>query len=489
MSSESKDFDCTKYDSPQCPKGDNVKVEQKKSTDSLHVAMVGCWGVYGWDKDITVNEYNLEKMLEKGLEKMLEKKELENQALKKITKSMKVVDKIEEVTNGEEHLKSILQKILNKAREEYTHAAGEEEKNNVVIKNFFKQSKEIYGQETVINGIKNLSEENNIDALFLAGDNVYSYNTPKKELVDLIKSVLSNDTDVGGNLPTKRGYKKNKDYSPQQIDKQLSEGFTKLVSGINSKTNIFLGIGNHDIQTCDDLNNQLNYKKKDPRYGLHGTYYNVVYTMDSYKVNFIIIDTNMFSEDFHCNGETYTPEQRKAQIEWVIRALEAGQCKYNIIIGHCPYIAHPHKDETVKIDDRTYTGIYNHQLRELFEAIKMKTRETEAFPKVQVYMCADEHNQQFLYNDEYEMCLVVAGSGGTALDRTINEKFDIPKTRSIWKSAVFGFVGFEFNNSNISITYYNSSLNDKHSNPNYEVDEDGKIPERDDDPTGRKQAE
>jgi hypothetical protein len=367
MSSESKSIDCTNYD--DCPKGDSVTLHpiKKDNENRLNVVMVGCWGVYGWDKEIDIKEYSLEKFIEKGLGK-----EGKDQ-YEKFAKSIKKSDTIGEVKDP------VIISLLTSLKKEYSDAKQDEKKDEIVNK-LFKHTKEVYGQIKVIEGIKKLD----IDALFLAGDNVYSYNKPKDELIGLIKSVLSGKNNISS-LPTKKGYKKNPRYSPQQIKEQLSAGFSALVQGIPVKTNIFLGIGNHDIQTCEDLNEQLNHKKKDSRYGLHGLYYNVVYEMKDYKVNFIIIDTNMFSEDFHCDGKTeYKEEQRKAQITWVINCLKTNSCKFNIIIGHCPYIANPHKNETVKNRgvDGDVIGIRNDKLEVLFNLIK----DTQNIPKVQVYM-------------------------------------------------------------------------------------------------------
>jgi hypothetical protein len=443
MSSESKGIDCTNYDN--CPKGDNVKVDPiKKDENSLNVVMVGCWGVYGWDKPIDIKEYSLEKFIEKGLGK--ERKEQYENFAQSIKKS-DVIGELKEYPD--------IIALLTSLQKEYSDAKQDEKKDEIVNK-LFKDTKEVYGQIKVIEGMQKLD----IDALFLAGDNVYSYNKPKDELIKLIKSVLSGKNKIEL-LPTKKGYKKNPLYSPQQIKEQLSAGFSALVQRIPLKTNIFLGIGNHDIQTCEDLNEQFNHKHKNTysRYGLHGLYYNVVYNMKDYNVNFIIIDTNMFSEDFHCDGKTqYTKDQRDKQITWVISSLQKNSCKFNIIIGHCPYIANPHKNETVKNRgvDGDVIGIRNDKLEVLFTRIK----ETQDIPKVQVYMCADEHNQQFLYDNYYQMGLVVAGSGGTALDYDLSREQKIKDVDSKFREASFGFVEFNFTDDEIAITYHNSKINE-----------------------------
>ncbi len=462
MSSESKDsdsnddYDCTSYGSPKCPKGELASPKPiKKINDSLHVAMVGCWGVYGWDKEIFVKEYNLEKILPKEL--------------KNISKLMKDVDTIGEVAGYEENLKGIFTKLQTQYKN-----AEDDEKKNVVIDKFFISTPEEYGQEKVIKGIAGLPD---LSALFLAGDNVYSYNTPKDKLVELIKKVLNGNEKDLTQLPTKRGYKKNPDFSPQQIKEQLSEGFTNLVNKVNMKTNIFLGIGNHDIQTCDDLNTQLNYKHKgwrnndkvidpDPRYGLHGTYYNVVYEMNDYKVNFIIIDTNMFLEDDHCDGSKYNKTVKDDQIEWVINTLNTNMCKFNIIIGHSPYIANPHKMKEEKAEH-----IHNKQLEQLLNDAKARANKY----KVQVYMCADEHNQQFLYHKNKKLSLVVAGSGGTARDMNIFP-VESDEIDTGYNAAVFGFVGFKFSKELIEIQYYTTEVGNEIKKPyNVKINQQGDI--------------
>jgi hypothetical protein len=403
MSSESKSniIDCTNYDG--CPKGDSVTLHpiKKDNENSLNVVMVGCWGVYNWDGEKYVTEYSLEKFLEE-----IGVKPDENKYLYTFMKHNIDLERYDMLAE------------LN--RKVTSHVGGNW---SLLLHELLKKDKpEIYGQSSVIEGIGKYSNKHRTDALFLAGDNVYSYENPKPLLTEIIKGAINAQSIA--KLPTKKAYKSNSDYSGQDIEKQLSDGFKHCITALNPNTQIFLGIGNHDIQTCKDLNEQINYKNKNlddsdlnKKYQLLGTYYNVVYEMKDYKVNFIIIDTNMFSEDFHCDGSTYTQNQKEAQNQWVISALKTNACKFNIIIGHCPYMANPHKikkkDKKDKKDKKedggkvvTVEPIHNQELQALFDMIKNDT----GCPKVQVYMCADEHNQQFLYDNSHNMALVVAGS-------------------------------------------------------------------------------
>jgi hypothetical protein len=373
-------YDCSDYNSEKCPKK-NMLIKNKIRSDTLNVVMVGCWGVYCWNGEVDMEEYNAP----------------ENDELP-------TIDKI------------------------------------------FERTTEKYGQKSVVNGIIKYAKANQTDVLFLAGDNVYNYKIPKRTLVKLVNEALEEKN--GKLLPSKAEYKTNVKYSGQQIYKQLSDGFTKCMKKIPTTTDIFLGIGNHDVQNCFDLNAQLNYHRTNPRYKLPGTYYNVVYNMSNFSVNFIVIDTNMFSEKFTCDGKTkYTDKDKETQMNWVLKTLKKNKCEFNIIIGHVPYKANGHKEKN--------KTIYNEHLERLFTRIL----EEEKCPKVQVYMCADEHNQQFLYDKTKNMGLVIAGSGGTALDTKI-VKGDFDKD-VLHRDPVFGFVGFNFSKDFVDIQYHRSEIEER----------------------------
>jgi hypothetical protein len=364
-------YDCTQYDSPSCPKGQQM--DKKINEDELNVVMVGCWGVYCWDGNVDIESY-------------------------------------EEPNPKKGKVNGIISKVTEK-----------------------------YGQRSVISGIehyarKKIQKDKKVSAIFLAGDNVYSFNVPKQTLLDMITS---------GVYPTKKQYKSDVKISGQRIEMQLSDGFTTCLKNI-PVDDFFLTIGNHDVQNCHDLNAQLNYKYQDENYKLVGLYYNVVYRLNEFTVNFILIDTNMFSEEFTCDQKTpYTDEQKRTQKQWVIDTLKRDNCDFNIIIGHVPYKAHNHK--------KGKDPILNEDLDDLFQRI-----EKERCPKVQVYMCADEHNQQFLYEPETRLSLVVAGSGGTALDKDIFP--DKYKNIGIYQEAFFGFVSFEFKKSDLILKYFRSEV-------------------------------
>jgi Calcineurin-like phosphoesterase len=458
---QSSGIDCTDYNSPSCPKGKTVSYDNSQR-DLLNVIMVGCWGVYCWDGEVNIHEYSLENFLEKFLQKNMSKDEL-----KELLKPLKDSKNI----SGSELVIIQVKKILEELK--YDEKA--------ILEELITQTNEIYGQKSVIQSITEYCKHNCTSALFLAGDNVYSYKNPKQALIDLIREATKQGGPVQ-NLLTKKGYKNDSRYSGQDIKKQLSRGeyideenlssgFEKCVENIPKDTHIFLGIGNHDIQTCDDLNEQFKYSKEaNSRYDLVATYYNVIYNMRDYSVNFIMIDTNMFSEDTHCNDIPYDNSHKKPQIKWIIDTLNSSKCKFNIIIGHCPYVANPHKKGKT---------IHNKQLGEIFARIQNEVRDV----KVQVYMCADEHNQQFLYDTQNKMSLVVSGSGGTALDPnfySLDKELD--HIHSMYNDSTFGFIGFSFTKDDITIQYHKSGLLDR--GPKYiptlwvKIDSEGNITDK-----------
>jgi hypothetical protein len=323
----------------------------------------------------------------------------------------------------------------------------------------YPEKKVDYGSLRVVNGMIKYSQNTDpTHALFLAGDNVYNYNKPKDKLIELINS---------GNPPSKKSYKKDSNISSQNIDKQLQKGFLNCAKKVNVQ-DFFIAIGNHDIQTCYDLNQQLNFSTDSKNnYNLPSLYYNVVYQLNNYKVNFIVLDTNVFEDKaINCNGDEYKLEEKlkliNNQISWVIQTLLKNNCEWNIIIGHIPYKANLHK----KPKDKELDHTINNQLNYLFHYIKLI--ENDKGPKVQVYFCADEHNQQFLYDNDKNMSLIVAGSGGTKLDKNIingryfNNEEHAPVYTS-YTSNNFGFTSFNFDKENLKITFFDSIDKDKNN--------------------------
>ena len=326
-------------------------------------------------------------------------------------------------------------------------------------KNNFDIAVELFGQKRVVKGMENFSTKTKTEALFLAGDNVYNYNIPKQKLIDIVEQK---------NYPTKEQYKGDVDISGQIIEKQINEGFLNCVDKIPVK-DFFIAIGNHDIQNCHDLNYQLNYNQD--LYKLPGLYYNVEYNLKDYDINFLIIDTNMFSKDYKtCNPDIeYSLNDYKIQKKWIINCLKKVNAKWNVIIGHVPYKANGHCEKS--------PSEFNNYLDKLFNKINTMSEQGNC-PPVQIYFCADEHNQQFLYDEPKKLSLVVAGSGGAILDTNIQTDGKYSKITK-FLSVNFGFVNFNFTENNVKIIYYKSGVGiiDKKDELLFlaNVDADGKL--------------
>jgi hypothetical protein len=399
-------YDCTNYDSKGCPKAMTLKYQIQSNEDFVNFLQVSCWGNFCWEGYRDVYSWKEVEDENELFDKTLKKKsDISDEKLKEL-----------DINEKKELLKSIGINILD----------------------FFEKETDLYGQKWVVNGMEKYSNKYKTEALFLAGDNVYAYDIPKEKLLKMVSE---------GKYPSKKKYKSDSSISPQDIKKQLSLGFTNCLNKINVN-NFFIALGNHDIQTCEDLNEQLNYGN---RYDLKGTYYNVIYDVvnkeNNYRINFIVIDTNLFPEKLgeyekSCNGDKYTSEQLNRHVEWIMNVIEEGKSDWNIIIGHVPYKANGHKEKN--------KTIFNESLNELFD--KISEREL----KVQVYMCGDSHNQQFLKDDDHKLSLVICGSGGTALDYNIqnSEKY---VNDTLYVNACFGFVSMSFDKDILNINYYKTT--------------------------------
>jgi hypothetical protein len=395
-------FNCENYDSEICPKQMRINIEMN---DSFDIVIVGCWGVYCEDGDITIENYQ------------------ENEEL-----ATKVP-------------------------------------TNLKVKDFFEYSTVTRGQNSVINSIKKIFK-NRFNSLFLAGDNIYEYSKVSLKLKNLLEFKIkewqdwfmkNKDIDIESKknkfnkiFPTKKIIKKDRGelremFKNLDIDLQLNSSFQGCLKTLNID-NIFLALGNHDIETCNILNKQLNYSLRDNL--LPGTYYNVVYTESSQEIlNIIVIDTNLFDDEpLDCNGNIYSENSIKNQIDWFKNTLESSKAKYNIVIGHIPYKAIGHKYKA--------RYIYNKGLNPVFDIIKANRG------KVQAYFCADEHNQQFLYDIESDCYLVVVGSGGTKLDKLeyLTEKDYIELgVKNVMEDIVgreqfgFSFLHFDKDKGNLSL--------------------------------------
>lgn len=279
-----------------------------------------------------------------------------------------------------------------------------------------------YGEAEMASLLAKYSNETDVDAVILAGDNVYENYPIKNQTEDFDKELekfAKNDISE----------KQFKNFS-YDMEKQLKVGFEYCLKNVKTST-FLLGIGNHDVETCDILNKQINYKG----WKMPALSYNYLYKVnDNCKVNLVFIDTNIYDE-IYCDEQKYELDARSKQKEWLNNVLTQNKDCWNLVIGHIPFIYNPHKEGKKGIR------------RELYEDIQ------ENKHLIDLYMCADEHNSQYIiYKDMPPE--IISGIGGAILDKNIyiNELKDY----TLFTRAVFGFVGLEIYNQKIILNFYST---------------------------------
>lgn len=262
------------------------------------------------------------------------------------------------------------------------------------------------GQREVAAAIQEyVSKIPTISDMFLAGDNVYQVALEeRKEGSETQNEARKKNflSKLGVSFTNAELY---------DIKLQLSKGFEQCFA-LTGISRFFVALGNHDIENCEILNTQVNYSGSG--WTLPSLYYNVMYTLrDGTTLNIVVMDTNPYdSEAVSCTGQPFLEKDVEKQEEWLRKQKK--RAEWTIVIGHIPYRAVGHKAKKPEISNP-----------KLERAVNLVSP--------QLYMCADEHNQQFLYDSKNSRGLVVAGSGGTDLDTPEN-------TQAMYVKKTFGFV-------------------------------------------------
>ena len=255
---------------------------------------------------------------------------------------------------------------------------------------------ELYGEESVANGIKELClADPSISSIILTGDNIYANPLKRNRAI--------HDYQVSNTLAKYCGMTKQEKLDiSYDIEEQLGTGFGQCFGEVDK--DFFVLVGNHDVKrdSCIDFFTQLQYGENNPKWHF-GLYYNmVIQSSDGAPLlNIMCIDTNVYSEGKICgkSGESIIAYKEK-QAVWLRDTTAAVDAKYNIVIGHVPAVANGHKFKT-----------------QVVITSELKALLTEVNP--QLYICSDEHNQQFLYEDSSNTGFAVLGSGGTILDENV----------------------------------------------------------------------
>ena len=278
----------------------------------------------------------------------------------------------------------------------------------------WRQEKVTYGEGYVVQAMTEFTTKNkNTYSIILAGDNVYSTGEKDSQIEENPK--LSYDMDL-----------------------QISRGFENCMKNIPNIKDFLIGVGNHDIETCDVLNKQLNYQG----WKMPGLSYTYKYQMKDFEINYIFIDTNMYENKWCKPNSTYPPNAIQEQYEWFGQVLDPRPNVWNIVVGHIPFLCNPHK--MIEDDEgNKYIGIR--------EVPQLQRLMTDYNSQIDLYMCADEHQQQYLTLPNLPP-QVIAGSGGAILDPVLMNETLKPYTHVL--RSTFGFVSNVVTRDKIAITFH-----------------------------------
>ena len=386
-----------------------------------------------------------------------------------------------------------------------TYCKDENEKQTVidVKKGEIKIKKVTYGEKNVVDAMKKYTstmteydDGKKIDAVILAGDNVYKkpveyldirtqelkeklekleklgVDDMDPEIVELVidydqygENLLESKLNILSQKTPQEKLKEDIKKENYNIRDQLQEGFAECITRVPAK--IFLiGIGNHDIENCDILKYQKNYSniEKNNLWYLPNEYYVVQYDLESFKVKFIFIDTNIYEDKIKCDYDLdsfrdkdiskyteYKQLLQDQQATWLADALAKSDSNtWNIVIGHTPFYFIPHKS-TLGFRPALATLISNN------------------YSKIDLYMCADEHNQQYIPGNNIDLLKrppqIIVGSGGAPLDTpsSLKEEDIGEQARDIigegaWVLERFGFAAVDITSELINITYYGTDI-------------------------------
>lgn len=290
----------------------------------------------------------------------------------------------------------------------------------------------IRGQQSVFRKMHEYVQSHRVSDVFFAGDNIYRKAFPHGQ----------NPTD------DEIGFK---------IDEQL-RSFEKCYEPIKQHVDrTFIGIGNHDVENCEILNKELNFfneyseknQKDDQKWEKTGTYFRIVYKNkdngdkeNKRDVTIVMLDTNMYEEGQNtCSGDPYTDTDRDAQRRFVEASYKEAIANghWIIFMGHIPAKANGHKEKK-KI-------VYNDMLYKLLVE----------FPP-HLYICGDEHNQQFIVDKETGIGLAIVGSGGTDLDPIVYKQLGThPVEKTYYAESMFGFLSL-YVDKHLSVTIISTEM-------------------------------
>lgn len=206
-------------------------------------------------------------------------------------------------------------------------------------------------------------------------------------------------------------------------DKKILYGGVECLKKL--RVPILASVGNHDVINCQILKDQIDLTQIKLSNGsmivdlersnwiMPHNYYNVVYHLKNFSVNFINLDTNLFSAP-NANTDCYQDIDRQNKLtkmlEWLTTVLKLNKSKCIILCGHYCLFG--------LIDVKLVTLLNVGLLLDVLNTHRINSAYTNNY----YYMCADIHNFQyirFVGKGKYNGLIIhniIAGIGGGVPD-------------------------------------------------------------------------
>lgn len=262
------------------------------------------------------------------------------------------------------------------------------------------------------------------------------------------------------------------------VKTNIDKGFDILTSKA-SDIPYFLLLGNHDVETRDILFTEIKktfddviFKNSSTFFGkwiLPGINYLIKIKSPLASCCFLMVDTNIFVEKMYAQARLSKNTIQSMLLEWIDSTLSSIRDTPSqgpvFVVGHHPIYAFGHKTSR--------PIIYNNELDELY-ALLIKHN-------VKFYLCADEHNFQYIYDNNNDIHHILSGgsSSGDESFTYVHEaygeeeipfdsrgiKLNIPETQLYGKMLINSphFVNISVDASKIDVRIVSLSLNQYHS--------------------------
>jgi len=174
---------------------------------------------------------------------------------------------------------------------------------------------------------------------------------------------------------------------------------------------MFLSMGNHDVKNESVLREQIK-KTHDgltvadnnvtflSNWILPSSYYHLSHSINGAVVDFIFMDTNLVADKYYFDDsihadDTFKKDQVDIMMRWFTEKLKT--CiGIKCVIGHHPIFSVGHKNKKPIRREKTLESMYKIMIEN----------------EVHFYFCADEHNTQYLYDDDNDIHHIVSGGTG-----------------------------------------------------------------------------